>query len=237
MSALLRAGQAAMQGARRTRALWEPHGISGGLHFYRGDSVVLVSSRLHQWPDQIGSETLEQSAPGDRPLMGTLGGRVAADFGASAEWVHKVLAAPLPQPWYFWAVVQSDTTSGTRVVGTEAGAGGWLAYMDGGDWNFWAGAELDGPVPTLGMQLLIGVANGASGKFMVDNIVTPVATGNVGTNALDKITVGASETGNFAFDGRIAEIGFGSGDISASADLVRLARYVNRYYGMSVVLP
>ena len=153
--------------------------------------------------------------------------------------VLAVNPADIAQPYYL--VVIGNVAAATANM-AFVGVGGSAAYRVGTDsatgaqWRWVPGSGIQGGTVDTGPHLFVAAADGANGFLEIDG--ASVAIGNVGTNALTVLSVGAgvSIVGSYAayLNGSIAYAAVFNTDPTGQAEWADFKAWCLSFYGIAV---
>lgn len=151
------------------------------------------------WPDEIRTFDLTQATAGLRPTYDADGFSGKPSLVFAADWLQTAAWTNLGQPTSVAMLFRfTSTPSGNEVLfqGRSAAAVHAVIRLSGAFWIYGgAGTVTGGSTDNTAEHLLVAEYDGASSDLYVNNMTTPVATGNTGTNVLQGLTVGARYDG------------------------------------------
>lgn len=209
---------------------------------WTGESVVLTSSRISEATDLSGQANhLTQATAGRRPVVSSrsAGGtaRDAIHFRtANTEWLRDSgFTAPVSQPLTVYALFEMTVLSpATSILFDDGGTAEVAFYYSTGSFRGASGAILNSGVTTqTGVYGLCAVHNGASSAIYLNDFGTAAASGNMGTNAMGSLTLGANTAGAGPMDGYVWRMLVYSGAHDATARN-QVRDQINSYYGTSI---
>jgi hypothetical protein len=235
----------------RPAEAFTPLALANRKAWYRSDS--LVAGAVSAWPDISGTgdsaKNLAQASAGLRPVCSaadaTFNGHNSVLWDATDDALPSgTWAVPLAQPYYTFAVFRAnDAGSGSDYIfdSTNTGARGSLFIEQDGNHYLYAFGGGGGPLTASlagisSLRAVLTVFNGASSR-MHRNSKTGVAIsgGSIGTATIPGVTLGNyAGGGTFAFNGRIAEAYWGSGDPSVG-DVSDIFDYLSSRYTITLV--
>ena len=200
------------------------------------DSVGDTASRVVTWKDQSGNgRDVTNATEAYQPLLFNIdtltaqNGVTAFDF--ASDMLQHSDASSYSQPNTYIAVVQSDGTSGNVYFTDGDGSGGRQLMTHSSNYKqLWAaafGASSD--ASDTDQHLWFCVFDGTNSNMHIDG-GSNVMTGNAGTQAQSGLTIGARYSGSNAWNGRIQEIIYYTGDHEATRAGMEFD--VNRYYSI-----
>lgn len=207
-----------------TNAFW-----ASTLAYNNGDAVPT-------WQACAGTLNATQATATRRPTFLTTGlaGQPAVDFDGVDDLLQ-FGPLTLAQPFSIVVIGQQDTTTdGNTAVRNNSGPGVNLTFrrQGGAFFSITAGTDLDDGASTTNPSIVVGYYNGASSFIEVNGTTT---NGNAGTNNLNNATMnigaGLSGTAN-PFDGRIAFVGFYSGNVTTAPNWAQFEACVTSIYGI-----
>jgi hypothetical protein len=250
MSALIRAGLAAAQGARRSR-IWTPAQL-GGVNHWLDPAIHVTGSPASAMNDLIvgGGLDLSQAVSGDRPALSTILGRVATSHTSSAEWLTGTLPSSIAQPFAVWYVIGLRSTANVQFFYSANGAGSTDFYVamntHFGGWYWQIGntnaASAGAGGDMTGNYAVCQIFNGFSSQIYVNDFATPKTTTNgvqIGISLNGTFFLGAdfgtpSNASSRALQGSFVI----SSGIPSTDDRRKTGGYFNKIYpGLGVVLP
>jgi hypothetical protein len=168
-------------------------------------------------------------------------GQIAVDFANTPSL--RALFTTIPQPFTVAMVMSTDRTTGQVLWDSANPTTNAFLWANGAGtprFEMRAGATLTGATTTVTVgtkYLVIGQFDGANSKIWVNDVTTPEASGNAGTNGLSNgITVAATRQAipGTPLDGRAPEIVVVPRNLTAD-ELGALAQYAADWYGVSTV--
>lgn len=249
MSALIRAGAAAMQGARRSR-IWTPAQDGTVLHWW--DPIDATGAPVAALSPRVGGMSLAQAVSGDQPGLTTINGRAATDhqFSGTRKFLSGTFPSPVPQPYALWFVLElsgsvniqffygaNGPSNDDMYAALNTHFSGW--YLQAGGVSFIQGGGAGGSM--VGPYACCFVYNGASSALYANNnFATPVATGTTGTQQMDGTFTWGAQAHNPS--GQPSRAKHGACVISAGVPPTNQLRNYGAYFskiypGLSVVTP
>ena len=143
----------------------------------------------------------------------------------SADYLRAALGSTLTQPFTWLAVV--EYSSGVYLIGGDNGVNRCQVYVST-TWRAWSGAVLNSTSAPSSQQVIAAVL-GTSGKYYVDDLGTPAATGSAGANSVDGLTLGAAFNGSSPMSCYLWDLVLVDGEIS-TGDLASFAAYAEDRY-------
>lgn len=133
----------------------------------------------------------------------TMTSRMGADFDGSADRLRHAFGSTIAQPGTIIICVFDNATSTHGIVTGSAAGSRWQISVDSAnDLIAFASAEMDsGQNAPIDTKVLTVEYNGASSRFRING--TQVATGNVGTQGTNQLTLGAIWDGTFGMNGKV----------------------------------
>jgi hypothetical protein len=202
-----------------------------------GGSLVAASGGVGRWEDKSGNgRHITQGTANNRPSRSTasVSGRDALLFDGNDNLTSGSFS--LSQPVTLLAIVRPGNIA-TRIIVDGAPTGNRLQMAirsSAGDMRMFAGTILDDlktVFVTNTTVLASGIFNGASSQQRINAQVN--ATGNAGTQNLTAgLRVGAAIDGSAGWDGRICEVLYYGGVLSAT-ELNSVESYLMRKWGVT----
>lgn len=223
-------GQAAAVSAADTlAAALRAIGTPAVLHI--ADLGVTLDTGVSAWADQSGvgdtNRNLTQATAGVQPVYtasdAQFNNRGVLDFNGSKYIKSGTWSAALAHPCTYYFVQRQDSSVGSQVFHFNHNGSGSYHYFISTATNMFvqtlATTSLTGATAlgTSKARLICIVINGASSAHYIDDMVTPVTTGNTGSTASVGETLGATNSGSSAYMGRLGARAAYSGAHDATA--------------------
>jgi len=234
-------------------ALPGPDTVANLAHWYNLDSLTRLFTNsamttpvtadgdpVGAWVDQIvAADEVAQATTGAKPTyrasIAALGNKPALQFDGG-DYLRGAYTASIAQPYTIFVVYKYDVPTGNAYLvdgdDTTNRAVIYNSLSAGNKTALFAGAQIAGPDTDTAAHIAIGVVNGASGALYVDG-GAPAASGDVGANSVDGLTLGAQNVAAAFLTGYIAEAILYSAAVSVANRNVVQA-YLAAKYGVSV---
>lgn len=195
---------------------WTPDQIASLAHWY--DATQISGSdgdAIGTWTDQEGTENLTESTSSKKPTLRTDGinGLNTLEFDGSDDRLNKNFA-DISQPYQIFAIYQKRS-SGTqeKLFDGTTDAALYEEFNRSSNRSMLAGGtRQSGSSGTTNAQVLTTLFNGASSVARIDG--TQDISGDVGSNALDGLTVGANRADGQHGDYDVGEVLVYDADLS-----------------------
>ena len=204
--------------------------------FWASTLLYANGASVPTWTACVGGLDATQTTATRQPTFLTTGlaGQPAVDFDGTDDLLQ-FGPLTLAQPFSIVVIGQQDTTTDANTaVRNNTGPGVNLTFrrQGGAFFSITAGTDLDDGASTTAPSIVVGYYNGTSSFIEVNGVQT---TGNAGTNNLNNATMnigaGLSGTSN-PFDGRIAFVGFYSGNVTTDPNWAEFESCVTSIYGI-----
>ena len=196
-------------------------------------SFTLDGTSVDQWDDKSGNNrhVLNGNADATRPTYDINTGRVTFVAGNSQFLQSAAFGAALTQPNTVFVVAKYLVTTGTPVIFDNIPADPVTIYIGSGNFRIFADVELVNGTANTNDNIHTALFNGVTSEYWINGISG--ASGNVGAQNLDGITLGAARggAGNFA-DCEIMEVIVYNASISA-VDRDKITGYLSNKWDIS----
>lgn len=213
---------------------WNPLSRKSALRgWWKGEATldasgITIATGASQWKDASGqSNHVIQNTGSLQPATAKIAGKYVLRFSAAAkQWMSRDSSAAgsgtftggavaQPTTWYGVLKASSSTAADFAVFDGQAirqlatirpvaGTSGMFA----GSGPFYGGSGNNAGI----LHVYCWQFNGASSRFYIDNMVTPIATLSVGTNSINGVLIGALAGGTvYNFDGDMCELALFAG--------------------------
>lgn len=215
--------------------LWQPGDFGDWWRFdaantdadAESDPITLATGNLN-------GLLLEDADPANVPNLNTVSGNQAGRFSAPSDRLFLNFGSTIPQPITIIVSLNNGSvgTSSVIVTGSSTTLRCQISVDSSSRLIGFAGTTLlSGTTVPIGAKVLTFVFNGASSKIRING--TQVASGNMGTQGTDQITVGALYDGTNGPTEDIFSLAFHAGRVPSDSELNITERAMGAHQGLS----
>lgn len=192
-----------------------PASISGLVEWHDPTDPATITSSggaVSQHDDKSGNAYHQVQATGSlQPATGlrtinSLNAFAWNESGSADNMLGGAFASGLSMPWTVAGVIQYDATgmSNSQWMGNYTNTG--ALFQTSGAYGLYAGVAISGGTVDTGAHIWVGLFISGAAELYIDDMDTPIASGNAGIGVtLPRLQLG-SDSGTFPFDGLSGDI-------------------------------